>query len=91
VRLLRTTTQANSYEKALHYWYEAAKRSSARSAHKEAVGHLKQGLTQIPNIVDPMQRNKMELLLQTSLGNSLRTIQGWRGCMLAKSNSLGTA
>jgi predicted ATPase len=70
-------TQANSYEKALHYWYEAAKRSSARSAHKEAVGHLKQGLTQIPNIIDPTQRNKMELLLQTSLGNSLRTIQGW--------------
>ena len=70
-------TQANSYEKALHYWYEAAKRSSARSAHKEAVGHLKQGLTQIPNIIDPTQHNKMELLLQTSLGNSLRTIQGW--------------
>ena len=70
-------TQANSYEKALHYWYEAAKRASARSAHKEAVGHLKHGLTQIPNIIDPMQRNKMELLLQTSLGNSLRTIQGW--------------
>jgi len=70
-------TQANSYEKALHYWYEAAKRSSARSAHNEAVGHLKQGLAQIPNIIDPMQRTKMELLLQTSLGNSLRTIKGW--------------
>jgi predicted ATPase len=70
-------TQANSYEKALYYWYEAAKRSSARSAHNEAVGHLKQGLAQIPNIIDPMQRNKMELLLQTSLGNSLRTIKGW--------------
>jgi predicted ATPase/class 3 adenylate cyclase len=70
-------TQANSYEKALHYWYEAAKRSSARSAHKEAVGHLKQGLTQIPNIIDPMRRTKLELLLQTSLGNSLRTIKGW--------------
>jgi predicted ATPase len=70
-------TQANSYEKALHYWYEAAKRSSARSAHKEAVGHLKQGLIQIPNIIDPMRRTKLELLLQTSLGNSLRTIKGW--------------
>jgi class 3 adenylate cyclase/predicted ATPase len=70
-------TQARSYEKALHYWYEAAKRSSARSAHKEAVGHLKQALTQIPNIIEPMLRNKLELLLQTSLGNSLRTIKGW--------------
>jgi predicted ATPase len=70
-------TQARSYEKALHYWYEAAKRSAARSAHNEAVGHLKQGLTQIPNIIDPVLRNKMELLLQTSFGNSLRAIQGW--------------
>jgi predicted ATPase len=70
-------TQARSYERALHYWYQAAKRSSARSAHKEAVGHLKQGLTQIPNIIDPMLRNKLELLLQTSLGNSLRAIKGW--------------
>jgi predicted ATPase/class 3 adenylate cyclase len=70
-------TQASSCEKALHYWYEAAKRSAARSAHNEAVGHLKQGLAQIPNIDDPMLRNKSELLLQTSLGNSLRAIKGW--------------
>jgi class 3 adenylate cyclase/predicted ATPase len=70
-------TQANSYEKALHYWHEAAKRSVARSAHNEAIGHLKQGLTLIPNIIDPLLRNKSEMLLQTSLGNSLRAIKGW--------------
>jgi class 3 adenylate cyclase/predicted ATPase len=70
-------TQASSCEKALHYWYEAAKRSAARSAHNEAVGHLKQGLAQIPIIDDPMLRNKLELLLQTSLGNALRAIKGW--------------
>jgi hypothetical protein len=34
-------------------------------------------LNQIPNINDPMLRNKSELLLQTSLGNSLRAIKGW--------------
>ena len=70
-------TQAGSYEKALYYWYEAGKQSAARSAHNEAVGHLKQGLKQIPNIDDPMLRNKSELLLQMSLGNSLRAIKGW--------------
>jgi tetratricopeptide (TPR) repeat protein len=70
-------TQARNYEKALHYWYEAGKRSAARSAHNEAIGHLKQGLNQIPNIDDPMLRNKSELLLQMSLGNSLRAIKGW--------------
>jgi len=70
-------TQANNDEKAIHYWYEAAKRSAARSTHNEAIGHLKQGLTLIPNITDPMLRNKSEMLLQTSLGNSLRAVKGW--------------
>jgi class 3 adenylate cyclase/predicted ATPase len=70
-------TEARSYEKALHYWYQAGKRSAARSAHNEAVGHLTQGLTQLPNIDDPMLRSKSELLLQTALGNSLRSIKGW--------------
>ena len=49
----------------------------ARSAHNEAIGHLKQGLNQIPNINDTMLRNKSELLLQTLLGNSLRAVKGW--------------
>jgi len=70
-------TEAASYEKALHYWYDAGKKSVARSAHNEAVGHLEQGLKLIPNIDDPMLRNKSELLLQTLLGNTLRAIKGW--------------
>ena len=70
-------TQARSYEKALHYWYEAGKQSAARSAHNEAVGHLKQGLKVLPNIDDPRLRTRSELLLQTSLGNSLRATKGW--------------
>lgn len=69
--------EARSYEKALHYWYEAGKQSSARSAYNEAVGHLEEGLKQVHHIDDPMLRNKSELLLQTSLGNSLRAIKGW--------------
>jgi tetratricopeptide (TPR) repeat protein len=70
-------TQARSYEKALHYWYEAGKQSAARSAHNEAVGHLRQGLRLIAHIDDPLLRSKMELLLQTALGNSLRATKGW--------------
>jgi class 3 adenylate cyclase/predicted ATPase len=70
-------TQARDHENAVHYWYEAGKQSAARSAHNEAVDHLKQGLAQIPNLDDPILRNKSELLLQTSLGNALRAIKGW--------------
>jgi class 3 adenylate cyclase/tetratricopeptide (TPR) repeat protein len=70
-------TQARSYEKAVRYWYEAGKLSAARSAHSEAVGHLKQGLRQIPHIDEPALRSKMELRLQIALGNSLRATKGW--------------
>ena len=70
-------TQARSYEKALRYWYEAGKLSAARSAHSEAVGHLKQGLRQVPHIDDPLLRSKMELQVQIALGNSLRATKGW--------------
>ncbi|SDH07878.1 Predicted ATPase [Bradyrhizobium sp. Rc2d] len=70
-------TQAKNHERALHYWYEAGRQSAARSAHNEAVRHLKQGLDQIRKIDDPILRNKSELLLQISLGNSLRAIKGW--------------
>ncbi|MBI5265498.1 MAG: AAA family ATPase [Bradyrhizobium sp.] len=70
-------TQARNYEAAVHYLYQAGKQSAARSAHKEAIGHVQQGLDLIPHIDDPTLRVKSELLLQTSLGNSLRAIQGW--------------
>ncbi len=69
-------TEAGLVEPAIDYWLKAGKFALSRSA-SAAVGHLKQGLKQIPNIDDPMLRNKWELLLQTSLGNSLRAIKGW--------------
>jgi predicted ATPase/class 3 adenylate cyclase len=70
-------TQSRVYHKAVHYWYEAARRSAARSAHNEAVGHLRQGLKLIPNVEDGAVRNKSELLLQTALGNAMRSTKGW--------------
>jgi predicted ATPase len=68
--------EAGLFEPAIGYWLKAGNLALSRSTNA-AVGHLKQGLKQIPNIDDPMRRNKWELLLQTSLGNSLRAAQGW--------------
>ena len=70
-------TEAGLIEPAINYWLKAGHLALSRSANAAPVGHLKQGLKQIPNIADPMLRNKWELLLQTSLGNSLRAIKGW--------------
>jgi tetratricopeptide (TPR) repeat protein len=69
-------TEAGLAEAAIDYWLKAGNLALSRSANA-AVGHLKQGLKQIPNIDDPMLRNKWELLLQTSLGNSLQATKGW--------------
>jgi class 3 adenylate cyclase/predicted ATPase len=69
-------TEAGLVEPAIDYWLKAGNLALKRS-ESAAVGHLKQGLKQIPKIDDPMLRNKWELLLQTSLGNSLRAIEGW--------------
>jgi len=69
-------TEAGLVEPAIEYWLKAGNLALSRSANA-AIGHLKRGLKQIPNIDDPMLRNKWELLLQMSLGNSLQATQGW--------------
>jgi len=68
--------EAGLVEPAVAYWLKAGNLALSRSA-TAAVSHLEQGLKLIPRIDDPMLRNKFELLLQTSLGNSLRAIKGW--------------
>ncbi|HET7910857.1 MAG TPA: AAA family ATPase [Pseudolabrys sp.] len=69
-------TEAGFAEPAINYWLKAGNLALSRSANA-AVSHLQQGLKLIPGIEDPTLRNKSELLLQTSLGNSLRATTGW--------------
>ncbi len=69
-------TEAGLLEPAVDYWLKAGNLALSRSPNA-AVSHLKQGLSQVSHIEDPMLRNKSELLLQTSLGNSLRAAKGW--------------
>jgi tetratricopeptide (TPR) repeat protein len=70
-------TEAGLNEQAVDYWFRAGQQAARRSANAEAINHLARGLELLPNINDPTLRNKSELLLQTSLGNSLRATQGW--------------
>ncbi len=69
-------TEANLVESAVGYWLKAGNLALGRSANA-AVSHLKEGLKLIPSINDQMVSSKLELLLQTSLGNSLRATKGW--------------
>jgi class 3 adenylate cyclase/predicted ATPase/ABC-type transport system involved in cytochrome c biogenesis ATPase subunit len=70
-------TEAGLVEPASDYWLKAGQQAARRSANAEALNHLARGLELLPNIEEPMLRNKSELLLQTSLGNSLRATKGW--------------
>ena len=69
-------TEGGLVESAIDYWLKAGNIALDRSAH-DAVSHLKQGLKLVPRIDNQMLRNKLELLLQTSLGNALRATEGW--------------
>ena len=69
-------TEADLVEPAIGYWLKAGNLALSRSANA-AVSHLKQGLKLIPSINNQTVSSKLELLLQTSLGNSLRATKGW--------------
>src|SRR6266851_5634113 len=70
-------TEAGLVEPAIDYWLKAGQQAARRSANVEALNHFARGLDLLPKNGDPMLRNKSELLLQTSLGHSLRSIKGW--------------
>src|SRR5262245_43176941 len=70
-------TEAGLFERAVDYWLRAGQHAARRSANAEALNHLARGLELVPNFADPTLRNKSELLLQTSLGHSLRATKGW--------------
>jgi class 3 adenylate cyclase/ABC-type transport system involved in cytochrome c biogenesis ATPase subunit len=70
-------TEAGLAEPAIDYWLKAGQQAARRSANAEALNHFARGLDLLPKLGDPMLRNKSELVLQTSLGHSLRAIKGW--------------
>ena len=70
-------TEAGLPDPAVDYWLKAGQQAARRSANAEALSHLDRGLEQLPKIQDPVLRNKLELLLQISFGNSLRATKGW--------------
>lgn len=69
-------TEGGLVQPAIDYWLRAGNLALDRSA-TDAVSHLKQGLKLVPRVDNPMVRDKLELLLQTSLGNALRATEGW--------------
>jgi class 3 adenylate cyclase/predicted ATPase len=69
-------TEAGLTEKAVHYWYHAGQRASQRSAHVEAITHLRQGLALLKMLPETRERTQREVDLLIALGASLRVTKG---------------
>jgi class 3 adenylate cyclase/predicted ATPase len=70
-------TEAGLIEQAVASWYKAAQRASERSAHVEAISHLRTGLALLQTLPETPERTQQELLLHITLGASLLATKGY--------------
>jgi predicted ATPase len=70
-------TEAGLTEKAVPYWHHAGQSAAKRSAHVEAISHLRQGLALLPTLPETPERHQQELLLHIALGVSLIATKGF--------------
>jgi predicted ATPase len=69
-------TEAGLTAQAVHYCYTAAQRAVERSAHVEAISHLRTGLALLQTLPETQERTQREVDLLIALGASLNTTQG---------------
>jgi predicted ATPase len=70
-------TEAGLNEQAIGYWQHAGDRAIQRSAHVEAIGHLKKGLEMLASLPATPARCQHELAMQVPLGRALLLVQGF--------------
>jgi tetratricopeptide (TPR) repeat protein len=68
---------AGQADRAIEYWREAVRRSQARSAHAEAIGHVTRGLEQVRSLPESPARDEAELGFQLPLSLSLLAAKGY--------------
>src|SRR4029453_14012205 len=70
-------TEAALPEKAVPYWHHAGPRASERSAHVEAITHLRQGLALLQTLLETPERFQHEVDMLIALGASLFAVKGY--------------
>src|SRR2546428_5202346 len=75
--LARHYTEAGLTEKAVHYWHHAGQRAIERSAHVEALAHLRQGLALLSTLPETPERVQREVDVLIALGASQIATQGF--------------
>jgi predicted ATPase len=69
--------EAGLIEQAVGYWHKAGQRASERSAHVEAISHLRQGLELLQTLPETRERVQREVDMRIVLGASLRITQSY--------------
>src|SRR5262249_28261669 len=70
-------TEAGLIEQAVSYWRKAGQRAAMeRSAHVEAIAHLRQGLTLLAMLPETPERTQREVDMLIALGGSLIATKG---------------
>jgi class 3 adenylate cyclase/DNA-binding winged helix-turn-helix (wHTH) protein/predicted ATPase len=70
-------TEAGLTAQAVHYWHMAAQRAVERSAHVEAIKHLRQGLAVLQTLPETPERLQREVDMLIALGASVFATQGY--------------
>jgi class 3 adenylate cyclase/predicted ATPase len=68
--------EAGLTEKAVGYWHQAGQQASQRSAHREAISHLRTGLALLQTLPETPERTRREVDMHIILGVSLRMTKG---------------
>ncbi|MFQ5827733.1 MAG: hypothetical protein ACE5JD_01060, partial [Candidatus Methylomirabilia bacterium] len=76
-RLAHHALRGEVWEKALLYLGQAGQRAIQRSAHVEALSHLRSGLEVLKALPESAQRAQQELALQSALGPVLIATKGY--------------
>ena len=76
-------TAAGDHTAAARAWLEAGAAAARRSAHTEAVGHIREGLRLLDRVPGPDLRRQLEVELQAALIGPLATLHGTSSAELA--------
>src|SRR5215471_3065165 len=69
-------TEAGLNERAVGYWHKASQNAIQRSAHVEAIAHLRQGLELLKTLPETLERTQREVDMLIALGGSLNATKG---------------
>jgi class 3 adenylate cyclase/predicted ATPase len=70
-------TEAGLSERAVMYWHRAGQHAIERSAHVEAISHLRKGLEILQALPETLERARHELRLSITLGLPLIATKGY--------------